>query len=136
MHPHFLRPFYLPTSPAGVPSRHSGIVLTSLVLILVSVRPTVPQLVPDPGVAVMVSVVLVRTTWVLGTLIKVMVRVVVIAIRSTRGVVRLILLSVVTTTCWVTKWGLLLVPSTWVRQRTAVLGLELCTDPTNVETIL
>lgn len=65
---------------------------------LVSVRPTVPQSVPDPGVAVMVTAVLVRTTCVLGTLTTVMVRVVVMAIRSTRGVVTLILLSVVTTT--------------------------------------
>lgn len=103
---------------------------------LVSVVPTVPQSVPDPGVAVMVSVVLVRTTCVLGTLTTVIVRVVVMAIRRIRGVVTLILLDVVTTTCCVTKCGLLFVCSTWVRQRTAVLGLEFCTDPTNVETML
>lgn len=48
----------------------------------------------------------------------------------------LTLLEVRTTTSWVTNPMLLLVQSTPVRQQIVVLGLELCTSPTKVETTL
>lgn len=82
--------------------------------ILLSVVLTLVLVVPSPGVRYMHSVVRVRPTWYLGQLTILVDPNVVRVTSSVRGLVPFMLLSVRTTTCWVTNPGLLFVLTTCV----------------------